>query len=268
MDPLSYINYNTSLASIFANDAVTPSYGLLSSQLSLSTPSIFNNNSTYVGISARGQLLSAAVTFQNTLRTLGPSSSSSQPDIESLTRNAQRLVDSFNSLQHSVADLNNTNGLPTTGVTGASNLTQPLNTQVQASYANGDSSLTQLSQLGITFQASRFPGEAASLSLDQNTLEAAFETDAAGAASLLSTATSAFSEVTSKFISQSGSQYATLDALMQSSSDYLPLFDTPQRQAYNDLFSMLSSQPQSGNTNWGRVYSAMNEYNLISQLFG
>ena len=135
------------------------------------------------------------------------------------------------------------------------------------SYANGDSSLTQLSQLGITFQAPGFPGTVASLSLDLDTLQAAFESDAAGAASLLSQATSAFSDVAGKFISQSGSQYASLDALLQSSSDYSLLFNTPQQQTFNDLFSQLSSHPQSGNTNWGRVYSAMNEYNMVSRLF-
>jgi hypothetical protein len=266
MDAISNINPNFYLASILANDAVTPSYGLLSSQLSLSTPGIFNNSSTYVGISTRGQLLSAAVQFQNTLRLSNPSGA--EQDIESLTGNAQRLVDSFNSLQLSAASLTNTNGLLTTGITGASNLTQPLNTHAQVIYANGDSSLTQLSQLGITFQASSFPGAAASLSLDQDTLQAAFESDPAGASSLLSTATNAFSDVAAKFISQSGSQYASLEALLQSSSDYSLLFSTPQQQTFNDLFSLLSSQPQSGNTNWGKVYSAMNEYNLVSSLFG
>lgn len=265
MDTISNINPNFYLASIFANDAVTPSYGLLSSQLSLSIPGIFNNNTTSVGISTRGQLLSAAVQFQSTLRL--STVSGAEQDIESLTGNAQRLVDSFNTLQQSAAALNNTNGLLTTGITGASNLTQPLNTQAQAIYDNGDSSLTQLSQLGITFQASSFPGAAASLSLDQDALQAAFESDAAGASSLLSKATSAFSDVAAKFISQSGSQYASLDALLQSSSDYSFLFNTPQQQTFNDLFSQLSSQPQAGNTNWGRVYSAMNEYNLVSQLF-
>lgn len=266
MDAISNINPNFYLASILANDAVTPSYGLLSSQLSLSTPGIFNNSSTYVGISTRGQLLSAAVLFQNTLR-LGNVAGAEQ-DIESLTGNAQRLVDSFNTLQQSAAALNNTNGVLATGITGAANLTQPLSTQAQAIYANGDSSLTQLSQLGISFQAAGFPGAAASLSLDPDTLQAAFESDAAGAASLLSKATSAFSDVAGKFISQSGSQYATLEALLQSSSDYSLLFNAPQQQTFNDLFSLLSSQPQSGNTNWGQVYSAMNEYNLVSHLFG
>ncbi|MBU0689703.1 MAG: flagellar filament capping protein FliD [Gammaproteobacteria bacterium] len=265
MDAISNINPNFYLASILANDAVTPSYGLLSSQLSLSTPGIFNNDSTYVGISTRGQLLSAAVLFQSTLR-LG-NAADAEPDIESLTSNAQRLVDSFNTLQQSAAALNNTNGLLATGITGASNLTLPLNVQAQTSYDNGDSSLTQLSQLGISFQAASFPGAAASLSLDQDTLQAAFESDASGAAFLLSKATNAFSDVAGKFISQSGSQYASLEALLQSSSDYSLLFNTPQQQSFNDLFSLLYSQPQSSSTNWGKVYSAMNEYNLVSHLF-
>ncbi len=264
MDPISNINPNLYLASILANDAVTPSYDLLTVELSLSTPGIFNNSSTYVGISTRGQLLSAVVLFQNTLR-LG---AAAEPDIESLTGTAQRLVDSFNHLQLGVADLSVPNGFPATGITAASSLTQPLNVQAQANYANGDSALTQLSQLGITFQAPVFPGATASLSLDQDTLQAAFESDAAGAAALLSKATSAFSDVAGRFISQSGSQYASLDALLQSTSDYSLLFNTPQRQSFDDLFSLISSQPQSGNRNWGSVFSAINEYNLVSQLFG
>lgn len=264
MDPISNINPNLYLANILANDAVTPSYGLLSAELSLSTPGIFNNSSTYVGISTRGQLLSAAVLFQNTLRL----SAAAEPDIESLTGTAQRLVDSFNHLQLSVADLSVTNGFPATGIAAASSLTQPLNEQAQANYANGDSSLTQLSQLGITYQAPVFPGATASLSLDPDTLQAAFESDAAGAASLLSEATSAFSDVAGRFISQSGSQYASLDALLQSTSDYTLLFNNPPRQNFNDLFSLLSSQPQTGDRNWSNVFSAINEYNLVSQLFG
>ena len=264
MDPLLGINSNTYLASILANDAVTPSYGLLSAELSLSTPSIFNTGSTYVGISARGQLLSAAVLFQNTLR-LG---AAPEQNIESLTSSAQRLVDSFNNLQQSVANLNITSGLSATGVTGASTLTLPLNVQAQASYANGDSSLTRLSQLGITYHAAIFPSATASLSLDTDTLQAAFESDAAGAASLLSKAIGAFSDVAGRYISQSGSQYASLDALLQSTSDYSLLFNTPQRQNFDDLFSLISSQPQTGNRNWGSVFSAINEYNLVSQLFG
>jgi hypothetical protein len=264
MDPISNINPNSFITGILASDAVTPSFSLLSAELSLSTPSIFNNNSTYVGISTRGQLLSAAVLFQNTLR-LG---AAAEPDIESLSNSAQRLVDSFNHLQLSVADLNITNGFPAAGSTAASSLTLPLNVQAQASYANGDSSLTQLAQLGITFQAPIFPGATASLSLAPDTLQAAFESDAAGAASLLSQATRAFSDVAGRFISQSGSQYATLDTLLQSTSDYSLLFNNPPRQNFNDLISLLSSQPQTGNRNWGNVFTAINEYNLVSQLFG
>jgi hypothetical protein len=264
MDPISNINPNTYLASILANEAVTPSYGLLSAELSLSIPSIFNNSSAYVGISSRGQLLSAAVQFQNTLR-LGYATGQ---DIESLTGNAKRLVDSFNTLQQSVSNLNITSGLPTTNITAASSLTLPLNVQAQTGYANGDSSLTQLSQLGITYQPPAFPGASARLSLDADTLQSAFESDAAGAASLLAKASDAFSDVAGRFISQSGSQYASLDALLQSTSDYSLLFNTPQRLTFNDVFSMLPSQAQTGSGNWGSVFSAISEYNLVSQLFG
>jgi len=202
--------------------------------------------------------------FQNTLRP-APTTDTAQ-DLQNLPLNAQMLADSFNSLQRSVAEINNTNGLPATGISGSAHLIQPLNTQAQASYANGDSALTRLSQLGITFQLPTFPGAAASLSIDQEALQAAFASDPAGAASLLAQAASAFSEVAGKYISQSGSQYASIDALLQSSSDYALLFTAPQQQTYTDLFSLLSTQPQ-GSTNWGRVYSAVNEYNLVAHLF-
>ncbi|MDD2699789.1 MAG: flagellar filament capping protein FliD [Sideroxydans sp.] len=265
MDPLLAINPNSSLVGILASPSVTPSYALLSAELSLSSPSLFGYSSTVVGISEKGQLLSAAVAFQNTLRL--NNIPSAEPDIESLTSNAQRLIDSFNKLQQSVASLNTTNALSATGLTGASSLTLPLNVQAEATYANGDSSLTRLSQLGISYQAPLFPGTTSSLSLDTDTLQAAFESDAAGAASLLSQASTAFSDVVGRYISQSGSQYTSLDALLQSTSDYSLLFNTPQRQTFNDLLGLLSSQPQTGNRNWGSVFSAINEYNVVSQLF-
>lgn len=266
MDPISSFNPNTSIVNTLTTNAVTPTYGLLSAELSLSIPGIFNNSSTYVGISARGQLLSAAVQFQNTLRlSIVPDTAG---DLESLLSNARTLVDSFNTLQQRAAAVNDLHELPASGISTSASLTQPLDTRVQATYTNGDSTLTRLSQLGITFQPPRFPGAAASLSLDEAALQTAFASDPTGAASLLSTASGALSDEAGRFISRSGSQYASLDALMQASSDYSLLFNTPQRQTFNDLFSLLSTQPQSGNTNWGRVYSAMNEYNLVSHLFG
>jgi hypothetical protein len=273
MDILPGINTNASLVGILSNQGIAPSSDLLASQLSLSTPGLFAYSSTYVGISARGQLLSATVAFQDRLNALQPGTATSGggvnfgTDFASLAAETQSFVDSFNALQRSIVSINSSNGLPPTGITGATDLVQSLNAQAGATFTNGASSLTALSQLGITLQPALVPGSAASLSLDLDQLEAAFDQDAAGAFSLLGRATDAFSELAAGFISRSGSQYASLDALVQSSLGFGLLSGTPQVQDNSALFSLLASQSQDGNTHWGRVYAAISEYTLVSNLF-
>ncbi|MBI5005591.1 MAG: hypothetical protein HZB95_00550 [Nitrosomonadales bacterium] len=266
MDPLVGINSNLSLASILSSGAITPSYDLLAAELSLSTPGLFSYSSTFVGISAQGRLLSAAVTFQDELQSLQPGTAT---NYASLAAKTESFVDIFNTLQSTVASINNTGNLPLGGVNGASDLVRSIDTQVQASYANGDSTLTDLSQLGIGLQPALLPGGSSRLSVDLDTLRAAFDADAAGASALLAKATDALGDVARSFISSSGSQYSSIDAL-QSALGYSPygsdLF--AQTPGGNSLYELISSNPFPQGTNLQQVFSAINEYTLVSRLFG
>jgi hypothetical protein len=267
MDPLLGINPNASVAGILANPAVTPSYALLSAEPSLSTPDLFGYSSTMVGISARGQLLSASVTFQNALRPLRSGSAEGSVDLAGFTTRAQGLVDAFNTLQGSIAAIEHQNNLPAGGVTGASDLALSLDAQALARYANGDSALNRLAQLGIEFQPELLPGSGSRLSLDAESLATAFASDAQGASALLAGAADAFSQVAGSFISRSGSQFPSLQTLMQSSFGGDLLTGLPQVQTAN-LYQLLGSQPQDGSINWRLVYAALTEYSLVSQLYG
>ena len=267
MDPLLNVYPNASVAGILASPSVTPSYALLSAELSLSTPVLFGQSSTVVGISARGQLLSASVTFQNTLGPLRATTDGETPSLPALTARAQGLADAFNTLQGAIADIENLDNLPAGGVTGATDLARSLDSQVLARYANGDSALTRLEQLGITFQPGLLPGSGSRLSLDTEQLAAAFADDAAGASALLASAADSFSEVAGSFIRRSGSQFPSLEALMQTSIGGSLLTGLPQVQSLS-LYDLLSSQPPGGGTNWRQAYAAITEYSVISQLFG
>lgn len=267
MDPLLNVYPNASVAGILASPSVTPSYALLSAELSLSAPALFGYSSTVVGISARGQLLSASVTFQNTLRPLRTTTDGETIDLSGLTTRAQGLVDAFNTLQGSIAAIGSQNNLPAGGVSGAADLALSLDAQVLARYANGDSPLTRLSQLGIDLQPELLPGNGSRLNLDTERLEAAFTEDAQGTAALLAGTADALSEVAGSFISRSGSQFPSLDALMQNSFGNDLLSGLPQVQTAN-LQQLLANQPQDGSINWRQVYAALTEYSLVSQLFG
>jgi hypothetical protein len=266
MDSIFGFNPNASVAGILANPAVTPSYALLSSELSLSTPALFGYSSTVVGISARGQLLSASVAFQTALRPLRAGIEEGSVDLAGLTTRAQGLVDAFNTLQGTVAAIENQNNLPAGGVTGAGDLALSLDAQALARYANGDSALNRLAQLGIEFQPELLPGSGSRLSLDTERLAAAFADDAQGANALLAGAADAFSQVAGSFISRSGSQFPSLQSLLQTSFGDDLLTGLPQVQTAN-LYQLLGSQPQDGSINWRLVYAALTEYSLVSQLY-
>ncbi len=275
MDPLLGINAYTPLFNYGSYGAISstyPAYQLLASELSLSTPGSFSNTSTIVGLSGLGQLLSAAASFQDQLRPLQPGNiANGGSNLASLTAEAQSFVDAYNNLQGAIASVNSTGNLLGSSVPGASGLIQSLNTQAQAGYSNGNSSLTNLSQLGIAFQPSLLAGGGGSLSIDQNTLLSAFNTDAAGAFTLLSQAASAFNDLAASFIAQSSSQYSSLSALTQTptgNSSITDLLTNSFLPPQLNLDSLLSTASQSGSTNLQLVFQALNEYTMVSALFG
>lgn len=274
MDGLSGINAYTSLSSLYPGSAVSSSYDLLASELSLSTPGLYGGSSTFVGISGLGQLLSAASAFQDSLQALQPGTATAAgghnfgTDFASLAAEAQSFVDAFNTAQNTVASVNSGNLLAPTS-TAASSLGTSLSTQTQANFSNGNSALTTLAQLGVEFQPAVLPGQASRLSLDLDTLRSAFNADSTGAFSLLGKAAGALSDAAGSFVSQSGAQYASLTALTASPFG-VSLFGnslTPQLQANDALINLLTSRGASG-ANLQQVFTALNEYTLVASLFG
>lgn len=275
MDSIPGIITNTPLVGIAAYRAVTPASGLLASDISAFSSGLFGGTSTVVELSGLGQLLSAAATFQDQLAGLQPGTATSGggqnfgSDVASLAAEAQGFVDAFNSLQNNISAVNAAGGVP-----GAANLVQALDTQVQASYINGDSTLTKLSQLGISIQ----PGQettGGNLSIDLATLESAFSTDAAGAFSLLSQATNAFANLAGGYVAQAGVQSAALGGLAQTAMvDQLLAenFLSPAATSGTfDLAGLLAleslSQPGLG-VSAQQAILALNQFALVSTLLG
>ncbi len=273
MDSLSGINAYVALASLYPGSAVASPANLLASELSLSTPGPYSGSSTLVGLSGLGQVLSAASGFQETLQTLQPGTPTAAgghnfgTDFASLAAEVQSFIDAFNTTQTILSGVSGSGQLG--GTAAAANLGAALNTQVQANFANSNSSLATLAQLGIEFQPAVIPGQASKLSLDLETLRSAYAAGSAGAFALLGEAASALSNVAGSFISQSGSQYAALTALTTSPL-VATLFgngQTPQLQANNALINLLAGNNLSG-ANLQQAVSALNEYTLVANLFG
>lgn len=276
MTPLSGINAATPLINIYTNGVTNPTAALLASELGISTSGLLGNTSTVVELSGESQLLSAATAFQDQLRSLQPGAASSGggqnfgTDLASLAAEVQSFVDAFNGLQNTLASISGTGTLFAGSIPGASDLSLSLNTQAQASFSNGSSALTNLSQLGIEFQPSPLPGGKSSLSINLATLQSAFNTDATGAFSLLATVTNSFSELAGSVISQADSQFSTLATLAQTSAS-LGLFNNSSlfpTQTSNDLGSLLAIASLTGSANLQQVVSAINEYTLVSGLLG
>lgn len=173
----------------------------------------FGSASVVVELSAVGQALSAASNFKVSLAGFQPGSAGIGQnfgnDFASLAAEAQFFVDAFNNLQGNLSSLQENFGTPT-GLASTLPFAAALNSQVTAELANGDSDLTQLAEIGISFQA----GGAGTLSgprleLDLEKLQQAFTQDPDGSFSLLTEAAQSFEELAGNFTAQSGG--ATLD---------------------------------------------------------
>lgn len=270
MDPLLAINSGTTLSGISASSAVTPSFRVLATELSLFAPDVFNNSSTVVALSGMGQLLSAVATFQDQVQSLQPGTPTSGggqnfgTDFASLAAETQSLVDSFNGLQSNIANISATSNLLGGSVSNASSLVQSLNAQAQAVYTNGDSTLTSLSQLGINFVPSTTPGEGGTLSIDLSKLQSAFNTDATGAFSLLSEAANAFNDLAGNFVSEGDNQSASLALLAQTALLGNSFFGATSQTQTGDIFNLLTT----GTLTPARVALAISEFTTVSGILG
>lgn len=276
MDPIAGINSSSLIASIYASGAINPSTALRATGSSLSSSAFFSDPTTSAELSGLGRLLSAATRYQDHLQALQPGTATSGggtnfgTDFASLAAEAQSFVDAFNGLKGIVADVETTNGLSGGNLAFSTGLSQSLDTQTQATYANDGSSLTSLSQLGIEFQPSSFAGGGGRLSLDLEALRSAFDADAEGAFSLLSKAANAFGDLGGSIAAEGSRQYSSVAALSQFSASMTlfgsGLFSTTQGN--NDLFdSLLLSGALSGGNNRQAIL-AISQYSLVSNLFG
>jgi hypothetical protein len=248
---------------------VSPSFRALAPALSLAPPGLSGDTGTIVVLSGAGLLLSAAAAFQDRLQPLRPAAADPNPltDFASLSANAQSFVNAFNGLQGSISSIAFTQ--PGGVATAASALALALNAQAEASYANGESALASLSQLGIGFRPSLLPGGGGSLSIDPVALQAAFDTDAAGAFSLLSIAAEAFNDLAVGFVAQAGSQLPALATLAQTSGNSGLLgnsFFFPTQATGNNVVNFLSLASLTGMANAQQVILALREYILVSSL--
>lgn len=240
--------------------------------------SLFSGSSTIVDLSSFGQLLSAVASFENRLSVLRPGSSDSGigqnfgTDFGSLAAEAQYFVDSFNSLQGSLGELNFPFGTVPTSAPAAQ-LSADLEARVDEAFDNGDSTFTQLSDLGIELQPALLPGAGGRLSIDMEALRAAFEADPEGSFSLLARAADAFATVATEFTASNESVTSLLAAQLQFSSLQLTLglfddnSDSSQSglQGLTDLLT-LASLGNGGADSQARIVAALNEFSLVSSL--
>lgn len=265
MDTSYAIGGSPPLFNIASTRALASPTRLREPEESRPTPTLFGST-TLVDLSILGQVVSSAATFQDQLHALQPGTATSGggqnfgTNFASLTAETQSLVDAFNMLQDNIR----LSGSPFFGG-AAFALRQALDTQAQAIYANGNSALTNLSQLGIQFQPSSLPG-GGSLSIDLAKLQTAFNSDAAGAFSLLSKAVTALGTTAGNFVEQSGGRYAILAVLQQITGSLLS-----DNQSSNDDFNSANLQNNwllSGSAEVQKRLGAMNEFAAVSSMVG
>ncbi|MEN2426175.1 flagellar filament capping protein FliD [Chromobacterium vaccinii] len=200
-------------------------------------------------------------------------------DFGQLNTNAQSLASAFNTAQGSINSLLGNQVLPSNDPIAAM-LPRMLNQQVQNSYSNGSSLLTMLSQVGLSYQSPAQYGLGGTLSLNVNSLQAAYNSDSSGAANLLYTAAQSLNALANSYTSQgSGSLVNETRALQTQQRNRQLVIHTPQTPntfpfnlqnllSYPSGNSMLSAQQISGLAMYALVYSIGAPYTLNALLVG
>lgn len=268
---------NVSALGLVSTQAVNPVQSFLAAAASPVSAGLFGQSSSIVALSGASQVFSAAAIFQDQVAALQPGAASGigqnfGSDVTSFAAEAQFLVDAFNGVQNSLATLAVVGGLGSSADLGIA-FTQALADAAQTSFDNGDSNLTQLTQIGINFQASDSGG--GSLSIDLNTLKSAFASNPAGAFSLLAKAAQAFDGVATDTVGQAQSNFTLLGALTQlgitdqffGSSQLTGTGGTNLSDLM--LLEFLGGIDSTGNSG-GALQNllALNEFNLVSTLLG
>ncbi|MCD4499156.1 flagellar filament capping protein FliD [Chromobacterium vaccinii] len=200
-------------------------------------------------------------------------------DFGQLNTNAQSLASAFNTAQGSINSLLGNQVLPSNDPIAAM-LPRMLNQQVQNSYSNGSSLLTMLSQVGLSYQRPAQYGLGGTLSLNVNSLQAAYNSDSSGTANLLYTAAQSLNALANSYTSQgSGSLVNETRALQTQQRNRQLVIHTPQTPntfpfnlqnllSYPSGNSMLSAQQISGLAMYALVYSIGAPYTLNALLVG
>ena len=213
------------------------------------------------------------------LLTTGSSTIAVNVDFGQLSNNAQTLASAYNTAQNGInALLGNSASLENDPI--ASQLPLLLNQEVQDSFNNGSSLLTSLNQLGFNYQAPSQYGLGGSLTLNLNSLQAAYDSDSSGTANLVYTTAQALNTLSNSFASYgNGTIVQEMNALQnQDYSNQLSTQSTP----FNDTFpynlqnllsypssnASLSAQQISGLAMYALVYSLGAPYALDSLLVG
>ncbi len=198
--------------SLFAPLPISSFAGVSSSLPLVAALGFGRMDSSVVELSGSGRLLSAVATFREQLAALRPGQGGSGlgenfgKDLASLAAEAQYFVDAFNGLQQATDGAQGAFDAFGGGVL-AGRIAAAQAGQLGASYANGESALTRLDQLGIRLEPARFdPASSAfagqRLGIDLATLRSAFASDPEGAFTLLGKAADAFAGQADGYLAQ------------------------------------------------------------------
>ncbi|HTZ00376.1 MAG TPA: hypothetical protein VMB75_11090, partial [Rhodocyclaceae bacterium] len=202
-----------------------------------------------------------------------------------LVAEIQSFVDAFNTLLTSLGNL--TGGTFTTAEDLAAQFSQALAAQAAQPLANGASPLTTLAQIGIQLQPATTTTPAA-LTLNLQTLQAAFAADQAGTSSLVRQALQTFGGLAAGFnrTAQGSVEQANIGVLglaellalasqsgLNNAGAGLPLLlgtglaGTGATLDLADLFALESFNPGTGSS-LAQQLTALNQYNAIAALLG
>lgn len=265
----------TPALSVYSPYAIQQTSDLASALLGANTQTAagFVGNSAIVELSGLGQLLAATDVFQANLAALQPGSTSSGlgqnfgTDFGSLAAEAQNFVDTFNTLQNTLANLQGASG-PLFGDTLTAQFSQALTAQATATIGNGTAAPNSLADIGITLQAPSDSAAGGTLSIDLQALQSAYSANPSGTFSLLDQAAQSLGGVAANFAGQAGVEAATLGAVAQFSSELLLLgsgLTGSNTLSLTDLLALSSLNSGSALTLTQQVL-ALNEFNLVSTL--
>lgn len=177
------------------------------SDASLSVNGVTQTSASNSGITLANGLTINAIQAGSSQVTVNESSTG-------LNDGAQKLVNAYNTFTSSL-----NSALVPGGVLYSdpvvSQLAQSLGQLATSSFSNGSSSITNLTQLGITYQPSQSGFGAGTLSYNGNALQYAYAQDSAGTSSLLQKAVSSFDRLVSQYTTNPGTLPQTLSALKQ-----------------------------------------------------